>query len=66
MTNPNHESAAQFLPGFMAPIFAPTIVRASPYPVLAAGATARIEPEIAFVMAPLTFAYGDIGAMWRP
>jgi 2-keto-4-pentenoate hydratase len=103
MTNPNHESAAQFLlaarkrgtpgpripaefrpadndgglaiqarmtalvgqpvggykcslpsearPVLMAPIFAPTIAHASPYPVLAVSATVRIEPEIAFVMA---------------
>jgi 2-keto-4-pentenoate hydratase len=38
-------------PVLVAPIFAPTIVRASPCPVLATGATVRIEPEIAFVMA---------------
>ena len=38
-------------PVSLAPIFAPTITHASPYPVLAFGATARIEPEIAFVMA---------------
>lgn len=38
-------------PVLLAPIFAPTITRASPCQVLAAGATARIEPEIAFVMA---------------
>ena len=34
-----------------APILKPTIVRASPYKVDATGATARIEPEVAFVMA---------------
>jgi 2-keto-4-pentenoate hydratase len=33
-----------------APIFAPTIVRRSPCPVLAHGSTVRIEPEIAFVV----------------
>ena len=38
-------------PVLLAPIFAPTIVHASPCPVLANGATVRIEPEIAFVMA---------------
>ena len=38
-------------PVLMAPIFASTIGHASPYPVLAVGATVRIEPEIAFVMA---------------
>jgi 2-keto-4-pentenoate hydratase len=37
-------------PVSMAPIFTPTIAHASPYPVLGVGATARIEPEIAFVM----------------
>ena len=34
-----------------APILAPTIVRASPCAVAATGQTARIEPEVAFVMA---------------
>ncbi|MEP7329198.1 MAG: 2-keto-4-pentenoate hydratase [Betaproteobacteria bacterium] len=34
-----------------APIFAPTIHHASPCPMLIRGAVARIEPEIAFVMA---------------
>ena len=38
-------------PVLLAPIFTPTIVNASPCPVLATGATVRIEPEIAFVMA---------------
>ena len=38
-------------PVFIAPIFAPTIARSSPCPVLADTATMRIEPEIAFVMA---------------
>ena len=38
-------------PVLLAPIFAPTITHASPCPVLAVGATARTEPEIAFVMA---------------
>jgi 2-keto-4-pentenoate hydratase len=38
-------------PVMLAPIFAPTITHASPCPVLAVGATARMEPEIAFVMA---------------
>ena len=38
-------------PVLLAPIFAPTIVHASPCPVLAIGPTVRIEPEIAFVMA---------------
>src|SRR5207247_8642652 len=38
-------------PVLVAPIFAPTIAHASPCPVLAASATVRIEPEIAFVMA---------------
>jgi len=38
-------------PVLMAPIFAPTITHASTCPVLAVGATVRIEPEIAFVMA---------------
>src|SRR5207244_10990299 len=38
-------------PVLFAPIFAPTIVHASPCPVLAIGPTVRIEPEIAFVMA---------------
>ena len=38
-------------PVLLAPIFAPSIVHASPCPVLAIGATVRIEPEIAFVMA---------------
>jgi 2-keto-4-pentenoate hydratase len=38
-------------PVLVAPIFVPTIVHASPCPVLATGATVRIEPEIAFVMA---------------
>jgi 2-keto-4-pentenoate hydratase len=33
-----------------APIFASTIFRTSPCPVVASGATARIEPEIAYVM----------------
>src|SRR5438874_10577085 len=35
----------------MAPIFAPTIAHTSPCTVLAASATVRIEPGIAFVMA---------------
>jgi len=34
-----------------APILAPTISRTSPYAVDATGTTARIEPEVAFVMA---------------
>jgi 2-keto-4-pentenoate hydratase len=34
-----------------APIFAPTIVTASPCPVVAAGGTIKIEPEIAFMLA---------------
>ena len=38
-------------PVLMAPIFAPTIAHVSPCPVRAVGATVRIEPEIAFVMA---------------
>jgi 2-keto-4-pentenoate hydratase len=38
-------------PILLAPIFAPTIVHASPCAVLAIGPTVRIEPEIAFVMA---------------
>jgi 2-keto-4-pentenoate hydratase len=38
-------------PVLLAPIFAPTISHASSCPVLAIGATVRIEPEIAFVMA---------------
>ena len=38
-------------PIVLAPIFAPTIVHASPCAVLAIGPTLRIEPEIAFVMA---------------
>jgi 2-keto-4-pentenoate hydratase len=38
-------------PVSLAPIFAPAITHASPCPVLAVGATARTEPEIAFVMA---------------
>jgi len=38
-------------PVLLAPIFAPTIAHASPCPVRAIGATVRIEPEIAFVMA---------------
>jgi 2-keto-4-pentenoate hydratase len=38
-------------PVFMAPIFTSTIGHAVPYPVRGVGATARIEPEIAFVMA---------------
>ena len=38
-------------PVLMAPIFAPTIAHASTCPVAAVGATVRIEPEIAFVMA---------------
>src|SRR5690242_3406708 len=36
-------------PVLLAPIFAPTIVHASPCPVLAIGPIVRIEPEIAFV-----------------
>src|SRR5438552_16865947 len=35
---------------FMAPIYAPTITSASPCSVLAEGAKARVEPEIAFVL----------------
>jgi 2-keto-4-pentenoate hydratase len=38
-------------PVLLAPIFAPAIMHVSPCPVLAIGATVRIEPEIAFVMA---------------
>ena len=38
-------------PVLLAPIFAATIAHASPCPVLAMGASVRIEPEIAFVMA---------------
>jgi 2-keto-4-pentenoate hydratase len=38
-------------PVLLAPLFAPTIVHVSPCSVLANGATVRIEPEIAFVMA---------------
>src|SRR4029450_12628194 len=38
-------------PILLAPIFAPTIIHESPCPVPASGATVRIEPEIAFVMA---------------
>ena len=38
-------------PVLMAPIFAPAIVHTSTCPVRAVGATVRIEPEIAFVMA---------------
>lgn len=38
-------------PVLLAPIFEPTITHASPCPVHAVGAAARIEPEIAFVMA---------------
>ena len=38
-------------PVLLAPIFAPTITHDSPCPVLAVGANARIEPEIAFVLA---------------
>jgi len=38
-------------PVLLAPIFAPTIAHASPCPVRAIGATVRIEPEIAFVIA---------------
>ncbi len=34
-----------------APIYAPTILDASPYPVAGAGAQARVEPEIALLMA---------------
>lgn len=34
-----------------APIFAPTIFRASPCPVITGGDTVKIEPEIAFVVA---------------
>ncbi len=34
-----------------APIFAPTILKTSPFPVIAPGATVKIEPEIAFVLA---------------
>ena len=37
-------------PVALGPIFAPTILRESPYPVIGSGATARIEPEIAFVI----------------
>src|SRR5947209_14582609 len=35
-------------PVLMAPIFASTIAYASPFPVLSVGATARVEPGIAF------------------
>ncbi len=38
-------------PVLAAPIFSPTIRTASPYPVIGSGGTARIEPEIAFVLA---------------
>ncbi len=38
-------------PVSMAPIYAPTIFAASPCPILPIGGLARIEPEIAFVMA---------------
>ena len=38
-------------PVSVAAIFAPAIVRASPCPVIAHGALARVEPEIAFVLA---------------
>ena len=34
-----------------APIFAPTVFRTSPCPVITGGSTAKIEPEIAFVLA---------------
>jgi 2-keto-4-pentenoate hydratase len=37
-------------PVSMAPIYAPTIFTTSPCPILPIGGTARIEPEIAFVM----------------
>ena len=37
-------------PILAAPIFAPTIVRNSPCPVLTIGATVKIEPEVAFVL----------------
>lgn len=46
-----------------APIFAPSILTASPYPVPGASGQARIEPEIAFVMGhdlpPRAGAYSD-------
>ena len=38
-------------PIWCAPIFAPAIFRQSPCPVMGSGATAPIEPEIAFVLA---------------
>lgn len=38
-------------PILAAPIFAPTICTASPCAVIGAGATAKVEPEIAFVLA---------------
>ena len=38
-------------PVAMAPIYAPTIFSASPCPILPIGGLARIEPEIAFLMA---------------
>jgi len=38
-------------PVLAAPIFAPTIVSTSPCPVIASSATAKIEPEIAFIVA---------------
>lgn len=41
---------AEARPVLAAPIFAPTIRTASPYPVIGTGDTAKIEPEIAFVL----------------
>jgi 2-keto-4-pentenoate hydratase len=38
-------------PVLAAPIFASTIRTASPYPVIGSGGTAKVEPEIAFVLA---------------
>lgn len=38
-------------PVLAAPIFAPTIIASSPYPVIGSGGTAKVEPEIAFVLA---------------
>jgi len=43
-----------------AAIFAPTIARASPFPVIAHGGRTRIEPEIAFVLG------GDLPARTTP
>lgn len=42
---------AEQRPIWCAPIFAPTVVRQSPCPVMGSGGSAKIEPEIAFVIA---------------